>query len=437
MNKKSLIEEFNIKTVQPSYKHLTDYEVFKDKELLDSFRSKIIEKFIDQFAEEENITDLIEQAINTVTDGYDLSNIQRASLRHLIESEVLGYGPLQELIDDPNITEIMVNSPNEIYIESEGILSKDESVSFINENHIKRILEKMLNDVGKHLDNDSLLIDTRLKTNARLEAILPPLSKSGPILTIHKYQKEVIGIDELIRYGSLTPYMATFLENTVKARGNILICGNIGSGSTTLLSILGNYIDDKERIITIEDVAELNLKKPHVINLETNADISLKSLIKSSLRMRPDRLIIGEFLGDEALEMLQIMNFGQDGTMATIRANGAVDALNRLERIALNAEANLSIKHIREYIVKAIDLVVHIERLADGKRKILSIGEVNLGDNQLEYHEIFAFHQELNSFNNEVRGEYILYDDKLPRIVNKMHQKGINDVDIMFLKRKK
>ena len=441
MSKTSLIEAFNIERKKPKFNDVRDYEVFPDKKLLDELRVKIVENLIDQeIPDDKLLQQFINDEIDKSIEGYDLTNLERSHLYNLIDNEINGYGPLTELLEDKNITEIMVNSPKEIYIEIDGQLIKDESVSFINDEHIIRTIERMIGPMGRTIDATNPMVDSRLKDGSRINAVIPPLSTKGPIITIRKFKKEMTSADDMIRIGSMTPYMATFLEAAVKGKCNIIICGGTGSGKTTLLNILSSFIPDNERIITIEDAAELKLEKEHVISLETRVtnydnegEITIRDLVINALRMRPDRIIVGEVRGKEAFDMLQAMNTGHEGSLTTLHANGAKDALNRLETMVLMSGLDIPIKAIREYIVSAIDLVVNIERMNDGKRKVTSICELeSFHDGDINLKEIFAFHQKGLTDNGEVDGEYILYDKEVPKVYKKIASRGITEIDEMF-----
>ncbi len=433
---KSLVEAFNIKRKSADLSEVSDYEIFADKELLEQLRLKIMGNLTErEVLTDEPATDFIDVEIENATEGYDLTNEERNHLRHLIENELNGYGPLTELLQDKNITEIMVNNPKEIYIEIDGKIMKDDSVSFINNDHIIRSINKMLSDSGSVIDLSKPIIDARLKDGSRIYGILPPLAVNGPMLTIHKFKKEASNIEDFIRMGSLTTYMANFLAACVKAKCNILISGSSSSGGTTLLGALCNLIDDEERIITVEDIAELKIAKKHVISLEsksTNYNISLKDLIKSAVRMRPDRLIVGEIIGDEAFQLLQVMNSGNDGAMSVIHALGVKDAIKRLETLVLMNGLNIPLNVIREYILSAIDIVVNIERLSDGKRKVTSICELKLDNNgEIIPNEIFAFRQNGMTESKEVIGEYIMSKDKNFKVLNRLKNAGIDINEII------
>ena len=438
--KKTLIEEFEIKE-NKSATFISDYAVFKDKELLDDLRRKIIEKIIDEKDLEFNSTkEKISYFVDNVLEGHDLTTLERTHIYNLIDNEINGYGPITELLEDDNVTEIMVNGPDEIYVEMEGNLIKDDSVSFINNDHILRTIDRLISSVGKTIDQSNPMVDARLEDGSRLNAIIPPLSLNGPVLTIRKFKKEIDEIEDLIGNGTLTPYMARFLDAAVKAKLNILVCGGTGSGKTTLLNVLSNFIGKKERIITIEDAAELRLSGEHVISLETRDDnyqngnlVTIRDLVRNSLRMRPDRIIVGEVRGAEAFDMLQAMNTGHEGSLTTLHANSPSDALYRIESMVLMNEVGLPVKAIREYIESAIDLVIEVKRLSDGRRKITNISEVvGFTNDEIHLEPIFEFLQEGMDTNGNVLGEFILHN-YVPLVYNKINSRGILDIDDIFI----
>lgn len=441
MNK--LLKEFNIE-VKSSVNDADDYLVFKDKDLLDTFRIKALEKLSDKGFSNKHINNhIINDVIDEVTYLYDLSNDERMHLYNLIDSEVNGFGPITYLMNDGNITEIMINSPSSIYIEVDGVLSRDNSVSFVNDEHIIRTIEKLLEGSGKVIDSHNPMIDARLNDGSRINAIIPPLSKN-PIVTIRKFKKNIVGMDDLIGNGTLTPYMARFLETAVRAKLNILVIGGTASGKTTMLNILGNYIPDNERIITIEDVLELNLKQNHVISLETKESdfnfkngIMISDLVKNSLRMRPDRIIVGEIRGNEVFDVLQAMNIGYSGSLTSLHANGCKEALRKLETMILLGGRDIPNTAIREYINDAIDLIVHITKMSDGRRKIVDISEVvEANDFGYVINNIFKFNTVNVSENGVIQGEFVL-QNKNPKVIKKIRDKGINDLDDIFNNKKK
>ena len=440
--RKTLSDAFEIekKEVNIREENTTDYGVFKDKELLDNLRNKVIQNIIDNDVPDDSfLTEYINNEIDEALEGYDLTNLERGHIFNLIENEIHGYGPITELLDDKNITEIMVNGPDKIYIEIDGKVIKDDSVSFINNEHIIRTIQRMIQPLGRTIDISNPMVDSRLKDGSRINAVIPPLSLNGPILTIRKFKRNLNTMEDLLRMGTLTSYMARFLDAAVKAKLNILICGGTGSGKTTILNVLSSLIDNDERIITIEDAAELKLHQEHVITLETRnmnyekeGEVTIRDLVINSLRMRPDRIIVGEVRGKEAFDMLQAMNTGHDGSLSTLHANGPKDALNRLETMVLMSGIQIPVLAIREYIEKAIDLVICVERLQDGKRKITSISEVyNIKDGEITLKEVFGFKQKGLTSSGEVNGSYVMYN-YVPKVYNKMKSKGINDIDDIY-----
>lgn len=440
MTKKKFVEEFDIEIEQPNLKYVSDYDTFENKNLLDELRNKIIQNLIDDnFKNDGSMDEYVKKEIDKTIEGYDLSNVERSYIYNLIDNEINGYGPISELLEDKSITEIMVNGINEIYIEIDGKVMRDESISFINEDHIIRTIQRMIQPLGRTIDTSNPMVDARLSDGSRLNAVIPPLSLNGPILTIRKFKDELANIDDFLRSGALTPYMARFLEACVQAKLNIIISGGTGSGKTTLLNVLSSFINHDERIITIEDAAELKLKQQHVISLETRlvnyegqGEVTIRDLVINSLRMRPDRIIVGEVRGKEAFDMLQAMNTGHSGSLTTLHANSPVDALNRLETMILMAGMDIPIKALREYIENAIDIVVHIERLNDGRRKITSICEiVGFDEDTIKLKEIFEFKKTGLLNNHKVDGEFIRHN-YIPKVYKELKAKGIDTLKDIF-----
>ncbi len=433
MAKQSLIEAFNVKPRKLDAKMVKDYDIFPDKELLDSLRSKIIQDLIDNNIPEDK---MLEQYINDEIDkmlvGYDLGYLERNHIFNLIQNEVNGYGPINDLLEDDSITEIMVNGINEVYVEIDGKIVKDDSVSFINDDHIIRTIQRIVQPLGRTIDAANPMVDARLRDGSRLNAIIPPLSLKGPVLTIRKFAKELESIDQLLLKGTLTNDMAKFLEACVQGKVNIIISGGTGTGKTTLLNILSGFIYNDERIITIEDAAELRLNQSHVISLETRlvnyegaGEVTIRDLVRNSLRMRPDRIIVGEVRGKEAFDMMQAMNTGHEGSITTLHANSPIDALNRLETMILMNEMEIPVSAVRGYIENAIELIIQIDRMTDGRRKITSISEViGLKDGKLELNEIFGFSQKGIADDNSVIGDFTV-SKKKPKICDKLKRKGI------------
>ena len=432
-NNSNLLTEFNVRKKEKSVVDVKDYAVFSDKEKLDALRAKIVQNLINNKIP-ENITleQYINDEIDDVLQDYDLGALERNHICNLIQNEINGYGPLTDLLNNDSVTEIMVNGTNDIYVEVDGKLVKDESVSFINEDHIIRTVQRIVQPLGRTIDAVNPMVDARLRDGSRLNAIIPPLSLTGPIVTIRKFSKRMNSIDDLLRMGTMTAHMALFLQACVSAKLNIIISGGTGTGKTTLLNILSGFIDDEERIITIEDAAELKLHQKHVVSLETRmvnyegeGEITIRDLVRNSLRMRPDRIIVGEVRGKEAFDMLQAMNTGHEGSITTLHSNSPDDAINRLETMMLMNDMDLPVSAIRNYIEKAINIIVQIDRLSDGKRKVTSISEiVGFKDDKVNLKEIFSFKENGLSEHGYVRGEFVVYKH-VPKVYDKIKRKGI------------
>jgi pilus assembly protein CpaF len=329
-----------------------------------------------------------------------LSDAIRDHLLRDIFDEITGYGPLQPLLDDPDITEIMVNGPKKVYVEKKGRLERT-NVVFENNLHILKIIDRIVSPLGRHIDSDSPMVDARLPDGSRVNAVVPPCAVDGASLTIRKFRKEKLSITQLIEYNSITQGMADFLRACVLGRLNIIISGGTGSGKTTFLNVLSGFIPEDERIVTIEDAAELQLQQDHVVRLETklanvegHGVVSVRELVRNSLRMRPDRIVIGECRGGEALDMLQAMNTGHDGSLTTIHANTPRDVLSRLETLVLMAGMDLPLKIVRQQISSAVDVIVQMSRLRDGTRKITAITEVaGMEGDVIVLSDIFKYNQ--------------------------------------------
>lgn len=440
MNKKTLASEFNISYDSKEINSIKDYNIFNDKNLLDKLRQKIIQNIIDNNAPNSKLlSDYINDEIDNSLSGYDLTNLERSHIFNLIDNEINGYGPITELLYDKNITEIMVNGPSEVYVEIDGKIMRDDTISFINSEHILRIIQKMVQPIGKTIDTVNPMVDSRLPDGSRINAIIPPLSLNGPVLTIRKFKDDLDSVEDLLRNGSLTIDMARFLEACVIGKLNIVVCGGTGSGKTTILNILSSFINASERIITIEDAAELRLKQGHVISLETRntnydakGEVTIRDLVRNSLRMRPDRIIVGEVRGSEAFDMLQAMNTGHEGSLTTLHANGPIDAMNRLETMVLMGDMAIPVPAIRDYIGNAIDIIVNVERLSDGRRKVTSINEV-IGtlNGEINIRKIFGFKQSGLTSSGEVDGEFYI-EKYVPKVYEKIRNRGIIDIDYLF-----
>ena len=344
----------------------------------------------------------IEELFGKIADeeGLALTRAERVRMLEQITDEILGLGPMEPLLRDETVTEVMVNGPQQVYIEREGRLELT-NVTFQNDEHVMKIIQRIIAPIGRRIDESSPMVDARLADGSRVNAIIPPLSLVGPVITIRKFSATPYTVEDLVRFGTATPDMFEFLEACVKARLNIFVSGGTGSGKTTMLNILSSFIPDDERIVTIEDAAELQLRQEHVVtlearpsNIEGKGAIPIRELVRNALRMRPDRIVVGECRSAEALDMLQAMNTGHDGSMSTGHANTPRDMLSRLETMVLMAGMDLPLRAIREQISSAVDLIVHQNRLKDGSRKIVNITEVQgMEGDVVVMQDIFVFEQ--------------------------------------------
>jgi pilus assembly protein CpaF len=347
-------------------------------------------------------------------------------------NEAIGLGPLEDLIGIPEITEIMVNGPNNVYIEKDGILYKTDT-AFASDSQAMAAIERIVSPLGRRIDESSPMVDARLKDGSRVNAIIPPLSLVGPSITIRKFSKTPFQVHDLVRFGSLSNEMARFLEACVQIRKNTIISGGTGSGKTTLLNVLSSFLPEGERIITIEDAAELQLKQQHVVrlearppNIEGRGEISIRDLVRNSLRMRPDRIVVGECRGGEALDMLQAMNTGHDGSLTTIHSNSPRDALARLETLVLMAGFNLPLKAIREQIASAITIIVQVDRQKDGTRKVTDISEiVKMEGEIITMQDIFKFKHEGWSPDGKITGRHYPCGN-IPTFMEEIQRSRIN-----------
>lgn len=327
-----------------------------------------------------------------------MSRTERNSLFEAIIAEILGFGPLEPLLADESITEIMVNGPKNIYIEQKGNLSR-ANVTFENDDHVLRVLDRIVAPLGRRIDESSPYVDARLPDGSRVNAVIRPIALCGPTITIRKFSKRPLQIEDLIRFGSITPEIAEFLRACVIARLNIIVSGGTGSGKTTLLNVCSSFIPNNERIITVENAAELQLRQEHVVSLESRppniegrGEVTIQDLVVNCLRMRPDRIVVGECRGGEALDMLQAMNTGHDGSLTTAHSNSPRDTISRLEVMCLMAGMDLPVRAIREQISSAVDMILHQERLRDGTRKVVKVTEVQgMEGDVITLSDIFEF----------------------------------------------
>jgi pilus assembly protein CpaF len=375
----------------------------------------------------------IEETFNGVVEeeGLALTRAERVRMLEQITDEIVGLGPLEPLLRDESINEIMVNGPRQIYVERAGKLEMTNT-AFLNDDHVMRIIDRIIAPIGRRIDESSPMVDARLTDGSRVNAIIPPLSLVGPVLTVRKFAATPLTVEDLIRFGTATPQMFDFLKACVQARLNIFVSGGTGSGKTTALNVLSSFIPNDERIITIEDAAELQLRQEHVVtlearppNIEGRGAIPIRELVRNALRMRPDRIIVGEVRSGEALDMLQAMNTGHDGSMSTGHANNPRDMLHRLETMVLMAGVDLPLRAIREQIAAAVDLIVHTARLKDGSRKVIAITEVQgMEGDVVVMQDVFTWEQS-GVRDGKIEGQ-LKPTGIRPKFVEKFEAKGVS-----------
>lgn len=391
----------------------------------------------------DNVTEKdVESLINEyLTDNYpEIGRNDRTYISKSIQNEITGLGPLEELINDSTVSEIMVNGPNQIYVERKGKLVLSD-VKFQDEEHVRRIIDRIVTPLGRRIDDSNPMVDARLKDGSRVNAIIPPLALCGSTITIRKFSDTPLTIENLMKFGSLSPEMAGFLEAGVRGKLNILVSGGTGSGKTTLLNVLSAFIPHDERIVTIEDAAELKLMQDHVVslesrpaNLEGTGAITIRDLVKNALRMRPDRIVVGEVRGGETLDMLQAMNTGHDGSLTTAHANSARDALARIETMVMMAGMDLPVTAIRQQCAGALDLIVQQARLRDGSRKITSICEITgMEGDIITTQEIFKYVVEGMDKNNKFVGHFES-TGVVPKCCEKVKTNGVDMDNRWFFK---
>jgi len=377
---------------------------------------------------EEAIKEIIQEM---VTAGEIDKNTDYNRLLHDVLNEALGLGPLEDFLAEPAITEIMVNNARQIFVERDGRIEQTTS-NFSSNQAVMGVIERIVSPIGRRIDESSPMVDARLKDGSRVNAVIPPLAINGPCLTIRKFKKEMLLIDDLVNLGTLTEAMGEFLEICVQARKNIIIAGGTGSGKTTHLNILSSFVPVNERIITIEDAAELQIVQPHVVslearppNIEGKGEITIRDLVRNALRMRPDRIVVGECRGGEALDMLQAMNTGHDGSLTTVHANSPRDVLSRLETMVLMSGMDLPIKAVREQVASAVDIIVQQNRFPCGSRKVVYISEVTgMETDIITLQDIFYFKQEGYDQDNRVQGSFTP-TGFIPRFYDDMQRKGV------------
>lgn len=412
-----------------------------------------------QGAEREQLEGVARQKIRQIVDevvkrGKMPPEVDPARLEEDVFNEAMRLGPLEELLSDDSVSEIMVNGPQQIYVERHGKLQLSDC-QFVDDESVMAVIERIVSPLGRRIDESQPYVDARLADGSRVNAIIPPLSLSGPTITIRKFSKKALSSDDFIRFGTWTHNAAEFMKLCVLLRKNIIVAGGTGSGKTTLLNLLSGYIPHNERIVTVEDAAELRLQQPHVVrlearppNIEGKGAVTIRDLVKNCLRMRPDRIIVGECRGGESLDMLQAMNTGHDGSLTTVHANSPRDVISRLETMVLMSGMELPSRAIREQIASAVDIIIHEARLSDGSRRVVAITEVTgLEGNQIVMQDIFAFHQQGLDANGKIVGSF-KPTGSIPTWYEQLPERGISldprifdpenssDVNMVFLKGK-
>jgi pilus assembly protein CpaF len=398
--------------------------------LLDIVDLSLIES-LDADALKSQISVLVQRILSEENFAVPLNSLEREQLFTEIQDEVMGLGPIESLLKDPAVTDILVNTYKHVYVEKLGKL-EHTNVRFKDDAHLMRIIDKIVSAVGRRIDESSPMVDARLLDGSRVNAIIPPLAVDGPIVSIRRFAVTPLELNDLIILKTFPPEIAEILKGIVKAKLNVLISGGTGSGKTTLLNVLSRFIPEDERIVVIEDAAELQIKQEHLVRMETRppniegkGEVTQRDLVKNSLRMRPDRIIVGEVRGKEAFDMLQAMNTGHEGSLTTIHANTSRDALMRLETMVAMANFDLPSEFLRRYVSSAIDVVIQASRLTDGTRKLVALEEITgMEGNIITTQEIFSFQQTGIDENNKIKGEF-RFKGIRPKFIDKFNTAGI------------
>ncbi len=405
--------------------------------LLDIVDLSLIES-LDADALKSQISVLVQRILSEENFAVPLNSLEREQLFTEIQDEVMGLGPIESLLKDPAVTDILVNTYKHVYVEKLGKL-EHTNVRFKDDAHLMRIIDKIVSAVGRRIDESSPMVDARLLDGSRVNAIIPPLAVDGPIVSIRRFAVTPLELNDLIILKTFPPEIAEILKGIVKAKLNVLISGGTGSGKTTLLNVLSRFIPEDERIVVIEDAAELQIKQEHLVRMETRppniegkGEVTQRDLVKNSLRMRPDRIIVGEVRGKEAFDMLQAMNTGHEGSLTTIHANTSRDALMRLETMVAMANFDLPSEFLRRYVSSAIDVVIQASRLTDGTRKLVALEEITgMEGNIITTQEIFSFQQTGIDENNKIKGEF-RFKGIRPKFIDKFNTAGIEVSQDLF-----